>query len=105
MEKLGENLLETNVYSWLREVAESEDADLKLLNNMCTYVMDTAINNIKLKFDVSEDHYKWCWVATDVWIYSQFAATPEYWYLGAKRQLMLLNELVDVVFDGADPGE
>lgn len=60
---------------------------------------------MKLRFDVDDEHYKWCQVAADQFNYRNMGATPEIWYLSTQRQLTLLTELVDVVFDGAEPAE
>ena len=58
-ETLGENLLEPNVYDWLIEVT-GLNKKLDEESDICTYVWDAHYHDMKLKFDVSDDHQKWC---------------------------------------------
>ena len=74
-------------------------------SDIATYVWDAHYHDMKLKFEVSDDHFKWCQVASDQFTYLWLGASPEMWYLSTQRQLTLLNELVDVVFDGAEPAD
>ena len=78
---------------------------MKDLANICEYVWSAQYHNIELKFDVTEEHYKWCSLANMESHYLGYYATTEYWYLATQKQLTFLSELVGVVFDGTLPSK
>ena len=82
--KLGENLLEPDVYDWLIAVTKL-NRTLYEESDIATYVWDAHYHDMKLRFDVSDEHQKWCQVASDQFTYKSFGATPEYWYLATQR--------------------
>ena len=93
-----------NVYNWLDETIGEHSFEES--GQICTYIWNARYNDKELKFDVTDEHFKWCQVTFEQQItYGHYYATPEFWYLLAKQELTLLDELVDVVFDGAVPGK
>ena len=77
---MGEDNLEPNVYDWLI-AATKLNRDLYEESDIATYVWDAHYHDMKLKFEVSDDHFKWCQVASDQFTYLWLGASPEMWYL------------------------
>lgn len=80
-ETMGKELLPANLYDWLKENTDEDKDDLLTLSDIATYVHLATYHNIRLKFDVEPDHFKWAQVASDQFTYKWFGATPELWYL------------------------
>ena len=99
---MGKEILQPAVYDWLTKET-SLDLDLLKMSDVATYVHIARYHDMKLKFEVTDEHFRWCQAASDQFTYEWFGATPEYWYLANRQQLEILSELVDVVFDGAAP--
>ena len=100
--KMGKERLQPKLYDWLTEKT-GEDLDLLKMSDVATYVNIAKYHDMKLTFDVDDEHFKWTRAASDQFVYEWFAASEEIWMLAAREQLSLLSELVDVVFDGAAP--
>ena len=73
------------------------------MSDVATYVHIATYHGMKLNFPVNWDHFKWCQVSSDEFVYEWLAASPEFWKLGVNRILTLLDEALSVTFDGRDP--
>lgn len=51
--------------------------DLYEESDIATYVWDAHYHGMELRFEVDDEHYKWCKVSTDQFNYKLFEATPE----------------------------
>ena len=76
--KMGEDRLKPYVYDWLTEES-GEDGDLLKMSDVATYVHLARYHDMKLKFEVNEEHFNWCQAASDQFTYKWFGATSEYW--------------------------
>ena len=97
-EKLPNEYLNENLYDWLRDETDTHDYDLLQMSDVATYVHIATWHGMKLEFPVSEEHFKWCQVSSDEFVYEWLAASPEFWQLGVNKILSLLDEAFDVVF-------
>ena len=98
-EKLPNEYLNENLYDWLRDETDTHDFDLLQMSDVATYVHIATWHGMKLEFPVSEEHFKWCQVSSDEFVYEWLAASPEFWQLGVNKILSLLDEAFDVVFE------
>ena len=54
------NLLNENLYDWLREETGFHDYDLLAMSDVATYVNIAKWHGMELNFPVSDEHNKWC---------------------------------------------
>ena len=72
--KMGKDLLQPKLYNWLTEKT-GEDLDLMKMSDVATYVNIAHYHDMKLTFDVDEEHYKWTRASSDQFVYQWFAAS------------------------------
>ncbi len=97
-EKLPDEYLNENLYDWLREETGYWNYDLLQMSDVATYVNIAKFHNIELGFPVSDEHNKWCQVASDQFTYAWLGGSEELWRLSMQKMLTLLTEAIDVVF-------
>ena len=98
--------LNPNLYSALKkEEPGFSDYDLQDMSDVATYISWAQYHGIELNIEVTDEQSKWCYAASDQFLYEWFEASDDYWKLSSNQLLKLIDEVIEISAFGADPSD
>jgi len=75
------------------------DASTSDMHNVCNYIEWAQANDLKLKFELSDEQKRQCEVSYNRKVYYKFDATSELTYLAQAELLQVLDEFAHIIFE------
>ena len=75
------------------------------MSDVATYISWAQYHGIELNIEVTDEQSKWCYAASDQFLYEWFEASDDYWKLSSNQLLKLIDEVIEISAFGADPSD